>query len=160
MLDTFRFSERFLSFKSQISLLWTETVTTGQFMFGCPCFECGACNIWSALTEIKYTLHVSILQVYLYMCFSGEKSIRSIIHLQFKTSIKLIEYINGKCISFILHILKCTLSILLQTSVLVKKFSQRKVYFTISYILKKLKTAWEYYMLVSIQNKSILIKVS
>ena len=99
MLDTFRFSERFLSFKSQISLLWTETVTTGQFMFGCPCFECGACNIWSALTEIKYTLHVSILQVYLYMCFSGEKSIRSIIHLQFKTSIKLIEYINGKCIS-------------------------------------------------------------
>ena len=35
--------------------------------------------------------------------------------------------------------IKCTLSILLQTSVLVKKFSQRKVYFTIS-ILKKLKT--------------------
>ena len=47
------------------------------------------------------------------------------------------------CTSYILiyevHFKKCTLSILLQTSVLVKKFSQRKVHFTIS-ILKKLKT--------------------
>ena len=75
-----------------------------------------------SLVEIQYTL--SILQVY-FICTSQKKSIFEV-YLVCTSRKKYKWSIFGKCTSFILLILKYTLSILLQTSVLVKNSFAKK----------------------------------
>ena len=68
----------------------------------------------------------------LYMYFSEKKYIRSTLRLYFQK-----KSIFGKCTSFILQILKDTLSILFQTSVLVKNSFSKKCSLSILWNRKK-----------------------
>ena len=80
-------------------------------------------QIIDSLVEIKYTL--SILQVYFICTSQKKKYIWSI--PRFVLPEKKYKWSTfGKCTSFILQILKYTLSILLQTSVLVKNSFAKK----------------------------------